>query len=355
MDQTFEKEHMAVKDKALLLVNDFFFRHVEEIAASYRFSLHKASEKISKLQQDGGHDISYLEFTMLRTRLKEHDYFAPIMAYGDDWYADVRQEQVGEINIGQIYSYFEAMIQETEKLAKKFSMKLPDRVIEEIICKTASKFWKYVHIACQQAVMGFCPDHISITNDFCIRCCEYMGYGSVIWQYTEKMTEAEMMKWFGKKEKDTYMRRDFFGLDFSGCDFSGLNLAGCNFRGCNLTGCSFEGADLSETWLNLSCLRGANLKDSWIPGTKFDYADLKGAVLKGAHSVCKINSGIWMRPDLLAASFVSADLESADFTFSAIEEADFTGANMTGTIFNQGHLDYYLFDDTQKSKLTVVD
>lgn len=355
MDENFGEEYHEIKNKALLDANQYFFNHIDELELSFRNSLNSACEHLKGLQKKGYQPVEYLEFTLLRTRLLKHDYKAPVMVYGSDWYADTCQTEIGTVNLEPIYSFFEEMIRKTVTLVKKYQTKLEERCLELCMCETAECFWNYVSMACQRAAMGFSPQELNITEEFRIRCCEYMGYGSVLWRYTPEMSLEQLKKWFDKKEADTYRFRDYRGKNFSGWDFSGMDLTACDFRGCNLEECIFDSADLTGTWFCESNLQNASFDRAWMPGARFDKADLRGAVLVGAYSTSKINGDLWMRPDNIRASFLEADLRNADFNFSAIECADFTDAAMGGTLFHESHKDYYDLDEAQKALVQYGD
>ncbi len=350
MDENFRNEYLEIKNRALLAANDFYFSHMDEQSAVFRESLEKACRRVGRMQGQGYPDVEYMEVTMLRTRLLEHDYHLPIMVYGEDWYADPGQFQAGEADAGEIFSFYEAMVQETASLVKKYRAKLPGRMLEACMCSAAEFFWGYVELACQRAVMGFVPEGMGITEQFRVRVCEYMGYGTVCRRHTPAMDQEQMRKWFGKREEDVYRFRDYRGHDFGGWDFAGLDLSGCDFSGCRLDGCSFEGADLTGAWFCGSSMKDACMRDAWIPGARFDGADLEGAVFEGAYSACKINGDVWRRPDNEWASFVRCRLGGADFRFSAIECADFTGADLEGAVFSDAHREYYQMDGCQRNQ-----
>lgn len=347
MDKKFSEEYRKVKNEALLKANAYFFQHMDEISDAIRAALTDACDNIRNMQKNGYQPIEYLEVTLLRTRMIRHDYTAPIMAYGSGWFADPAQIQAGGVDMGGIFSFYEDMIQSASRLIKKYQTKLPERIMESLMCQGAEHFWNYAAMACHRSVKGFSPDGMLITDDFKIRCCEYMGFGEVCWRYTPDITQEELKKWFDKREADVYRFRDYRGRDFSGWDFAGMDLTGCDFRDCRMKKCGFESADLTGTWFCNSNMEEACLSGAWMPGARFDNADLKGAVLEGAYSVSDINRDLWMRPDNLRASFAGADLRNADFTFSAIDHADFTGAAMDGVLMNDSHEGYYNLDEKQ--------
>lgn len=355
MNENFRNEYNEIKNQSLLAVNAYYFSHMEELTASFGESLKAACERVMEMQEQGYPDVEYMEITLLRTRLMEHQYRVPILVYGTEWYADLGQAQVGEMDAGGIFSFYETMIQAAASLVKKYRTKLPERMLETCMCSAAELFWNYVEMACRRAVMGFTPNGMGITEEFRIRACEYMGYGSVCRRYTPEMTRNQMKKWFDKKEEEEYRFRDYRGHDFSGWDFSGLNLTGCDFSGCTLDGCSFEHADLTGAWFCGSSMKEVNAADAWLPGAKFDGANLQEAVFEGAYSSCKINDQLWLRPDNEWASFTGCCLKSADFSFSAIECADFTGADLEGAIFNDAHRDYYQMDERQRERAKFRD
>lgn len=351
MDKNFRKEYAAVKNAALLQANAYFFANMEEIVESFQNALEAACCCVKELQAQGLQEMEYMELTMLRTRLLEHDYRAPIMVYDSSWYGDTKQFQAGEADVGCIFSFYETMMKDTEAIAKKYQAKLSGAIVKECMCEAAEHFWEYAAIAWRQAVMGFSPEGMGITEDFRIRVCEYMGFGEVCWRYTPQMTQEQMKKWFGKGEENVYRFRDYRGRDFSGWDMSSLDFTGCDFRGCSLEGSDFSGADLTGAWFCGSSMKGVCLRGAWMPGTRFDLADLKEADFNGAYSTCEINDDFWMRPDNVRASFVGADLQHADFTFSAVENADFTGANMEGVKLNDSHNGFYLLDERQMAQV----
>lgn len=355
MDKKFAEEYRQVKNEALLKANAYFFDHMDEITDIFRSALTSACENIRVMQGKGYQPIEYLEVTLLRTRVTQHDYTAPIMTYGSSWFADTAQIQAGGVDVGCIFTFYEDMIQSASKLIKKYQTKLPEQIMESLMCAGAEHFWNYAAMACHRAVKGFSPEGMLITEEFKIRCCEYMGYGQVCWRYTPEITQEQLKKWFDKKETDVYRFRDYRGRDFTRWDFAGMDLTGCDFRDCNLEGCDFEGADLTGTWFCNSNMREACLSGAWMPGTRFDNVDLRDAVLESAYSVSVINDDLWMRPDNLRASFAGADLRNADFTFSAIDHADFTGAVMDGVLLNDSHEGYYKLDEEQKKRVQFGD
>lgn len=347
MDENFRDEYQNVKNEALLKTNSYFFDNMKDIAEVFRAALFASCECLEAMQQNGYQEIEYMEVTLLRTRMLERNYQAPVMVYGESWYADIRQAQVGEIPIESVFSFYDEMVRITEGLVKKYKTKLPEKILEICMCESAADFWNYVTMGCKQAVMGFSEDKIKITKDFRIRCCEYMGFGSVCRRHTPNMAPEQMKKWIDEKEKEVYRFRDYRGKDFSGWDFSGLDLTGCDFRDCNLEESNFEGANLTGAWFCNSRMRNCDLRGTWLPGARFDNADLREALLEGAYSASKINRSTWLRPDNVRASFCGANLTKADFTVSAIEFADFTSASMEKTLFDEEHKDYYHFDDKQ--------
>ena len=210
-------------------------------------------------------------------------------------------------------------------------------------------------MACKRAVMGLALDGMGITKEFRVRTCEYMGYGSLCRRCRPAMDLEQMREWFGKRENEAYRFRDYRGLDFSGWDFSGLDLTGCDFSGCNLGGCDFTGADLTGAWFCDSAMKKVCLDEAWVPGARFDRADLREAALEGTRSSCKMNTNQWVRPDFEPASFTGCCLKNANFMFSAIECADFSGADMVGTLFNDAHRDYYGMDGRQREQARFSD
>ena len=350
MDENFRKEFREVRNQALLAVNTYYFSHMEELTDCYRKSLQKACDQVGRMQASGYQDVEFMEITMLRTRLIEHDYHVPIMVYGTEWYGDMEQTQAGEIDAHGIFSFYEDMVQKTASLAKKYRSKLPERILEICMCSTADSFWNYVDMACKRAVMGFTPKGMSITDQFRVRICEYMGYGAVCRRHLPFMEREQMKKWFEKEEEEVYRFRDYRGSDFAGWDFSRLDLTGCDFRNCNLKGCSFAEADLTGAWFCESNLTEACFRDAWVVGTRFDRADLEGAVFEGTYSSCRFNDDLWRRPDNEWASLSGCRLKNADFRFSAMECADFTEADLEGAVFHEEHKNYYQLDEKQKKQ-----
>lgn len=350
MDENFKKEFREIKNQALLAANGYYFSNMDTLSDSCRKALGAACEQVKRMQAGGYPDVEYMEVTMLRTRLMEHDYCIPIMVYGTEWYADSRQAQAGKIDAGGIFSFYEDMVRKTAGLVKKYRSKLPERMLEICMCSTADSFWNYVDMACRRAVMGFSPEGMAITEEFRVRICEYMGYGSVCRRHLPAMDRDQMKKWFEKGEEEAYRFRDYRGWDFSGWDFSGLDLTGCDFRNCNLDGCSFADADLTGAWFCHSTMKKACLRDAWIPGARFDQADLEEAVFEGTYSSCRFNDNLWRRPDNEWPSFVGCRLKNADFTFSAMECADFSDADLEGAVFHEDHMDYYQLDERQRGQ-----
>ncbi len=351
MNEDFRNEYIEINSQALMNANLYYFSHMEELAALFGQALADACERVAQMQAQGYGDIEYMEVTMLRTRLLMQDYRIPIMVYGSEWYADPDQIQAGEISGDEIFRYYKDMMKETESLVKKYRAKLPERMLENCQCMAAGNFWKYADMACRRAVMGFSAGEMHITDAFCVRVCEYMGYGRVCRRYTPEMEPDELKKWFDKKEETAYRFRDFRGCDLSGCDFRGLDLSGCDFSGCILDGCNFEEANLDGTWFDGSSMKEACLSGAWVSGARFDGANLERAVLAGAHSVCKINDSTWIRPDREWVSFVGCGLHQANLTFSAMEEADFRGADLTGAMMNAVHKEYYELDGVQQGQV----
>lgn len=355
MDVNFRKEFRRIKNEALIAVNAYYFSHMEKLSDSYRESISKACERVRQMQAEGYPDVEYMEITMLRTRLTEHDYRVPILVYGTGWYADLSQTQAGEIDAGEIFSFYEDMMQKTAVVAKKYRSKLPARILEICMCSMADSFWNYVDMACRRAIMGFTTQGMGITDQFRVRICEYMGYGSVCRRYLPAMEREEMKKWFEKGEEDEFRFRDYRGWDFSGWDFSGFDLTGCDFRNCNLDRCNFTDANLTGAWFCGSSMKEVCFRDTWVPGSRFDGADMEGSVFDGTYSSCKFHDDIWRRPDNEWASFIGCCLKNADFRFSAIECADFSEADLEGAIFNDGHKNYYQLDERQKSQVQFCD
>ncbi len=97
-------------------------------------------------------------------------------------------------------------------------------------------------------------------------------------------------------------------------------------------------------------MKGACFRDAWVPGARFDGANLEGAVFEGTYSSCRFNEEIWLRPDNEWASFAGCGLKNADFTFSAVECADFSNADVEGALFDEGHEEYYQLDEKQRGQ-----
>ncbi len=350
MNEDFRNEYIEINNRALLGANAYYFSHLEELTSLFGQGLEAACRRVREMQDCGYGEITYMEVTMLRTRLLMQDYRIPIMVYGTKWYADPQQAQAGEVCGDEIFRYYHEMMKETESLVKKYRAKLPKRMLQNCQSLSAANFWKYAEMACRRAVMGFSTQGMQISDMFCVRACEYMGYGRVCRRFTPEMERDERKKWFDKKEEESYRFRDYRGLDFSGWDFGGLDLSGCDFRGCILDGCHFEEANLDGAWFCDSSMKEASLAGAWVPGARFDGANLEKAVLTGAHSVCMINDSTWTRPDCEWASFGGCVLREADLTFSAMEGADFRGADLDGAVLNEIHKEYYELDDRQREQ-----
>lgn len=356
MDENFEQEYDEIKNESLLLTNSYYFSHMDFLADSFRNAMKEACAQVRQMQERGLGDVEYMEVTMLRTRLMKQDFRAPILVYGPDWYADLGQREAGAADVEPIYSFYRDMLRATSRLVKKYRSKLPERILEECMCQMAEPYWNYVELACRQAVMGFTPEGMRITDDFRIRCCEYMGFGTVCRRHTPAMTLKEMQLWFDKREdEEVYRFRDYRGLDFSGWSFAGMDLTGCDFSRCNLENCDFSGADLTGAWFYDSWMNDACMEEAWLPGARFHRADLENATFEGAYSACEINDGLWLRPDNERASFLGANLKYVDFTFSSIECADFSGAVMDGAIMNDGHREFYQLDERQRAAVQFCD
>lgn len=99
--------------------------------------------------------------------------------------------------------------------------------------------------------------------------------------------------------------RFVFGKDYHGTVFAGTNLRDAVFSGANLSAASFvaanlESAQLEDTDLSFSLLRGANLRGANLRGANLKFALLNGADLTGA--------------DLTGADLSKAILDGADLT-----------------------------------------
>ena len=119
MSEAFRKEYQEVRNESLLAVNAYYFSHREELAASFRKGLEEACRQVRQMQAKGYPDVEYMEVTMLRTRLLQHDYRIPILVYGTEWYADPLQRQAGEVDGSGIFSFYDSMIEKAAGLVLK--------------------------------------------------------------------------------------------------------------------------------------------------------------------------------------------------------------------------------------------
>ena len=112
-------------------------------------------------------------------------------------------------------------------------------------------------------------------------------------------------------------------VDLSGADLSRANLSEADLSGAKLNEADLSGAKFNEAELIRAKLNEADLNRTYFNGAKLSGADLRGADLRGADL-----SGA----DLSWARLSGAYLSEADLNGTNLSEADLKGANLRGVV-----------------------
>ena len=107
-------------------------------------------------------------------------------------------------------------------------------------------------------------------------------------------------------------------VDLSGADLSRANLSEADLSGAKLNEADLSGAKFNEAELIRAKLNEADLNRTYFNGAKLSGADLRGADLSGA--------------DLSWARLSGAYLSEADLNGTNLSEADLKGANLRGVV-----------------------
>lgn len=129
-------------------------------------------------------------------------------------------------------------------------------------------------------------------------------------------------------------RADFSGLDLSMADLSGIDfsdglfvgtrLERANLSGCDLAHANFRGAQIGYSNMTGANLQGADLRDVYAPGVKFENALLQSALLGNAR--------------FENSQFASADLGKAQGSLVRFDRCNFSHASFDGASFEDVNL-----------------
>ena len=105
MDENFRKEFREIQNQARLGVNAYYFSHMEKLTDSYREAMAGACRQVKAMQDKGYQDVEFMEITMLRTRLLEQDFQAPILVYGPNGTRILVRPRQGRLTQGESFRF----------------------------------------------------------------------------------------------------------------------------------------------------------------------------------------------------------------------------------------------------------
>lgn len=317
-------------------------------------------KNILKMQHNGlSGEISFLEYTLLRTNLMQKKSVAEVRAYHDKWYFDGRQYTAGYFDFSPLFVRYWELAKELAASKKRFPG-VSAQEITSFVLSCADSFYRYVISACRFFILN-CIDtepflSLQRADEFVISAGEYMACSEPIYQENRKRTAKEALEWFASRLKYDYTYESFAGHNFSHADLSEINLDYTDFRNAALTGADFRNARLTGARF---C--GADLTDADFRGCLLHEADFRGAQLRGARfASARAFRGVsqnqnWTDAGYRSVNFRNADLSHADFRNADIVDADFTGAVMEGTLLLKEQFGQFLLSPQQKQTVCTAD
>ena len=359
----------SLRNECLLKTEELYVANRELWFSDFAGHFKATCEKIKQMQDESALPaISYLEYTVLYTRIINRDYSAQVRVYNEESYLDENQQAVCDHDVSSLFVHYGELWDGLMKLERYFvNTPLMDHA-KTFFLDSLPSFYAYLTKTARRSMAGIVEsgalDFIKKNDRFVISVGEYMAMKTPAYVEDRLRNAKKISRWFGKNLGGKYMFGDYSDLDFSGQVFQSIDFSYSRFKGSNLSRASLIFSSLVGA--NFS---GANMEECLLNGCAIHEADFSDAVLRNANFAgAKAKTGLfdkskWKHVGFMPASFRKSDLSGADFSFAILDGTDFSGANLAGASFMGATLtdlnfadatmDGAKFDMTQKDTLAL--
>ncbi|MFX3633295.1 MAG: pentapeptide repeat-containing protein [Candidatus Pristimantibacillus sp.] len=365
----------------LLALETLFENHREELVEEFLDSFRHICRNIHELQLLGGKEkIAYLTYSMLRTEIASGRFAYLVEASDSNWFLD-RSPYQDEYVADWAMNSFMLLEEELEKGSQQYTAVITRIKLEKLLLKETHYMNTYVasliRYAMPRAVKLPEFQALRLEDEFEVRVGEYLDKSESVYKVDKQIRNPDdVREWLNEKNENEYAYEsindldlsdgDYGSIDFRYTSFSYNNLSRSRFNRCILVGTRWEGSMLEATDFSESLLVGADFSGCQLQGAKFRNVEGIGVrpesmilFVPGAAPLnfqnAKLNGADITESFLPGTDFTGADLAGADFRGSLLNNAIFTGADLTDTNFTGASMDGALFSKETAGLLTLDD
>ncbi|MBC2580554.1 pentapeptide repeat-containing protein [Clostridium sp. DJ247] len=358
--QHFKENYVKEKSiQKMLLLEEYFHKHKEELALDFIKSFKNICIKIREMQLTKEKEkIAYITYSMLRTEILEKNFVHIIEAFNSFWFFDQKECEV-KYDASWAFKFLDHLWTELEEQRKVYMNLITSSDIEKIILKEAEKYNQYIialgRYALEKAAALKEFQDIEKEQELEVRIGEYMDVSEIVYKedLREKASE-EIKAWLEEKLPYKYVNEILRNLDLSKGNYEGIDLRYAELHGSNFSNSSMKNCILIGTKFNGCFLNNVDFSQSFINAADFTNCKLNNAIFKEVQAYSGLgNESTWEIPGYMAVNFQGADLEGADFQNAILKGAIFKGANLKGANFKGAYLQDAVFLKEDLDKLPL--
>ena len=318
----FLKEVEEVSQMQMEKLQQYMGKHYNDLKQQFMSCFDIYCQKIIKMQESvNKNPLSYIQFSMMRTKLIEGIYEFRIDAYDQELYLD-SQPCVGIYDVTPIFAFLEKFSDLLTDRRRKYVYKITLGEVKQFVLEESEKYKsvvvKFIRSILPYAAKSPTYEGIMRSDLFMISVGEFRDMGELVYKEDRTIKDAEKVRYQLEKHKEKGHNHEVFeNLDLSGGDFAQARWFYCSGSESQFTNVSFENSALLFCPFQNATFNQATFVGSNLLGINFAGATFVDVKLKGAR--------------LIQVNFENARLENIDFT----EAEQIVGLNLTNaTLIN---------------------
>ena len=358
MPEDFKTQFDILCNESLLKTEALFGAQKTDFFSAFAKHFHSMCAETLNLQKDSAiSPISRMEYTMLYSNFINRRYLASVFLYGDKTYCDDGQRLVGELDISQLFLFFDELWDKAFTERRKHVNKVSARDVNTCMFEALPSFFSYLVNVARFVVRDFLEkepfDGIAKNDMFKFCVGDYMAKTEPVYIQNKYKDAVVLKEWFDSRRPYFNAQRDCSGLDLSGGSFEFAVLKYIQLRKADLKDVAFNNSSLVGADFYKAQMENCSLDFSSIYEADFSEAQLKGASFRFARGGAGLTDAKrWRHAGFYPVSFRGADLTNVDFHGAYLSGADFRCATLTGADFTEAVLDNAVFS-TMESALSV--
>jgi len=304
----FCEEVQEVSQKHLNKLKDEIFEHYDDLVKQFIECFKSYCKKIVTMQESGTkNDISYIQFSLMRSKMVVGIYEFRMDAYDSNWYGDKADCQ-GIYDVTPFFSHLENFSNELLERRRKYMQRITVCRVKQFVLEESDKYksavTEFLRSALSEATK--IPEYEAIDRAplFVITVGEFRDQAEIVYKEDATQKDVEqVIRLLATHKEEGHQYEIFDELDLSDSEFNDVRWLFCSGK--------------KSTFINVE-----------IPNSTLMFCQFEGAIFESAN---------FSYTDLIGINFTNATLKNIDLTGTRLAQVNFENATLENIDFTEAH------------------